>query len=229
MILGTGDQRNGTIFADSEAQDFTVINDGLIDAGEGNNGAGVVVELAEETVFPLDSNGTPLGPPQGGSDFEIENNGVIQGRGDATDDTGTAGDGIRLEQPRVDGELDGTTEGLFNGTITNNGLIDSESDNGGTAGFRITDGATFTGDLINNGTISGTQNGVNLGDDFTVGALLENNGLISSDSQALSVGGGDLSRGGSINNNGAIVGTDDQRNGTVFVEEASRYYLTMRA
>ena len=210
-IIGTDDQRNGTVFADSTAEDFTIINEGLIGAGQGNDGAGVVVELAEQTNETI-----RFTSPEGGSEFEIENNGVIQGRGDAADGVGTAGDGIRLEQPRVDGVLDGTTEGLFNGTITNNGLIDAESGSGDVAGFRITDGATFGGQLINNGTISGTQNGVDLGDD--VQGSLVNDGLISSDSQALTFGG-DLQDAGRVDNNGAIIGTGDQRNGTVFIEE----------
>ena len=46
-ILGTGDQRNGTAYADSTAQDFTLNNSGTIDAGAGNLGAGFSAELSE--------------------------------------------------------------------------------------------------------------------------------------------------------------------------------------
>ena len=143
QIIGTDDQRNGTVYADATAQDFTLNNDGLVDAGEGNDGAAFSVELAEE-----------------GNTFEINNDGLLQGRGDAAAGAATAGDGIRLERTRVDGALDGTTTGLFDGTINNNGLIDSEGANGTVAGFRAVNGVDFQGELNNTGTISGTQNGV---------------------------------------------------------------------
>ena len=114
-----------------------------VDAGEGNDGAAFSVELAEE-----------------GNTFEINNDGLLQGRGDAAAGATTAGDGIRLERARVDGALDGTTTGLFDGTINNSGLIDSEGANGTVAGFRAVNGVDFQGELNNTGTISGTQYGV---------------------------------------------------------------------
>ena len=107
--MGTGDQRNGTVYADSTAQDFELNNSGSIDAGAGNQGAGFSVELSEA-----------------GNDFSINNSGTIAGRGDAGAGVATAGDGIRLERTRVDGALDGTTTGLFTGDITNSGTISSE-------------------------------------------------------------------------------------------------------
>ena len=63
-ILATGAQRNGTVYADATAQDFTLNNlaGGLIDAGVGLEGAAFSVELSEA-----------------GNNFDINNDGIIQG------------------------------------------------------------------------------------------------------------------------------------------------------
>ena len=129
-------------------------NDGLIDAGAGNEGAGFSVELSAD-----------------GNDFEINNSGTIQGRGNAAAGLTTAGDGIRLERGRVAGALDGTTTGLFTGTITNSGLIDSEGANGTVAGIRVVNGVSFQGTLNNEegGVISGLQNGLYFGNPTPAG------------------------------------------------------------
>ncbi len=103
-IVGTGNQRNGTVYADSTAQGFIFTNNGLVDAGEDNQGAGFSAELSEE-----------------GNDFTIVNNGSIFGRGQAGAGSPLAGDGLRFERERVNGMLDGSTTGLFTGSITNNG------------------------------------------------------------------------------------------------------------
>ena len=195
------------VYADATAQDFTLNNDGLVDAGEGNDGAAFSVELAEE-----------------GNTFEINNDGLLQGRGDAAAGAATAGDGIRLERTRVDGALDGTTTGLFDGTINNNGLIDSEGANGTVAGFRAVNGVDFQGELNNTGTISGTQNGVYFGNATSagggnnVGGVVNNSGTISSDSRAFNIDGTGLE----VNNSGQIIGTDDQRNGTVYADATAQ-------
>ena len=133
-IIGTDDQRNGTVYSDESADDFEINNRGLIDAGEGNEGAGISTELVAE-----------------GTTFDVNNEGLIQGRGDAAAGLATAGDGIRLERTRVDGALDGTTTGLFDGVINNSGLIDSEGANGTVAGFRAVNGVDFQGQLNNEG------------------------------------------------------------------------------
>ena len=117
-ILGTGNQRNGTVYADSTAQGFTLNNRGTIDAGAGNEGAGFSAELSSA-----------------GNDFTINNAGVLRGRGTAGAGLATAGDGIRLERTRVDGVLEGSTTGLFTGTINNSGIVTSEGDSGTTGGF----------------------------------------------------------------------------------------------
>ena len=202
-VLGTGDQRNGTVYADSTAQDFTLNNRGSIDAGAGNEGAGFSAELSAV-----------------GNDFTINNSGELRGRGTAGAGAATAGDGIRLERTRVDGALDGSTTGLFTGAINNSGIITSEGDSGTTAGFRAVNGVDFQGVLTNTGTISGVQNGVYFGNpvgagggDHT-GGVVNNLGIISSDSRAFNLDGNGLQ----VNNSGEILATGEQRNGTFYVD-----------
>ena len=202
-ILGTGNQRNGTVYADSTAQGFTLNNRGSIDAGEGNEGAGFSAELSAT-----------------GNDFTINNSGELRGRGTAAAGLATAGDGIRLERARVDGALDGTTTGLFTGTINNSGIVTSEGDSGTTGGFRAVNGVSFQGTLNNTGTISGVQNGVYFGNptpagggDHT-GGVVNNFGVISSDSRAFNLDGEGLQ----VNNRGDILATGAQRNGTFYVD-----------
>ncbi|MBB6428562.1 beta strand repeat-containing protein [Algisphaera agarilytica] len=212
LILGTGNQRNGTVYADSTAQDFTLNNGGVIDAGEGLEGAGFSVELDEA-----------------GNDFTINNSGQLLGRGNAGAGLATAGDGIRLERTRVGGALDGTTTGLFTGTITNTGDISSEGANGTVGGFRAVNGVNFQGTLNNAGTISGVHNGVYFGNptpagggDHT-GGVVNNTGTISSDSRAFNLDGIGLT----VNNAGDILATGRQRNGTFYVDgTADSFSLT---
>ena len=210
-ILGTGNQRNGTVYADSTAQGFTLNNlaGGTIDAGAGLEGAGFSVELSES-----------------GNAFGIVNAGDIFGRGDAGAGLATAGDGIRLERTRVGGALDGTTTGLFTGTITNSGNITSEGANGTVGGFRAVNGVSFQGTLTNEagGVISGVQNGVYFGNptpagggDHT-GGVVNNAGTISSGSRAFNIDGIGLE----INNSGSILGTGNQRNGTVYADSTAQ-------
>ena len=197
QIIGTDDQRNGTVYADSTAQDFELNNRGLIDAGKGTEGAGFSVELAEE-----------------GNTFEINNDGLIQGRGDAAAGTTAAGDGIRLERTRVDGALDGSTTGLFDGTINNSGLVASEGANGTVGGFRAVNGVDFQGELNNTGTISGEQNGVYFGTGDHTDGVVNNKGSITSDSRAVNIDGTGLE----FNNSGQVEATGRQRDGTVYVD-----------
>lgn len=209
-ILGTASQRNGTVYADSTAQDFTLNNEatGVIDAGMGNEGAGFSVELASAA--------------DGGNTFDIVNAGTIQGRGNAGAGAAAAGDGLRFERTRVAGMLDGTTDGLFIGNITNSGTIDSEAANGTAAGIRFVNGVSFQGVLENSGTISGVQNGLYFGNPTPAGggdfsqAIVNNSGTISSGSRAFNIDGTGLT----VNNltTGEIIGTGDQRNGTLYAD-----------
>ena len=202
-ILGTGNQRNGTVYADSTAQGFTLNNRGTIDAGAGNEGAGFSAELSS-----------------GGNDFTINNAGVLRGRGTAGAGLATAGDGIRLERTRVGGVLEGSTTGLFTGTINNSGIVTSEGDSGTTGGFRAVNGVSFQGTLNNTGTISGVQNGVYFGNPTPAGGgdhsggVVNNFGVVSSDSRAFNLDGDGLQ----VNNFGDILATGAQRNGTFYVD-----------
>ena len=209
QVIGTGNQRNGTVYSDSAANNFSIDNSGVIDAGAGNEGAGFSAELSEN-----------------GTDFSINNSGTLAGRGNAGAGAATAGDGIRLERTRVAGALDGSTTGLFTGDITNSGTISSEGANGTVGGFRAVNGVDFQGTLTNeaDGVISGVQNGVYFGNatpagggDHT-GGVVDNKGTISSDSRALNIDGAGLE----VNNSGSILGTGDQRNGTVYADSTAQ-------
>ena len=203
QIIGTGDQRNGTVYTNATATDFTLNNTGTIDAGAGNLGAGFSAEgVAEGTVI------------------NVNNSGTIQGRGQSGAGLATAGDGIRFERTRVAGALDATTSALFSSTIENSGTIASESLQGTAAGIRFVNGVSFNGTINNSGTISGAQNGLYFGNatpagggDFT-GAVVNNTGTISSDSRAFNLDGTGLT----VNNSGQIIGTGNQRNGTFYAD-----------
>lgn len=204
-ILGTGDQRNGTVYADDTARDFSINNlaNGTIDAGAGNNGAGISLSLAED----------------GNGDVEITNAGTIAGRGQASAAAGTAGDGIRLEGVR--GEA-GFAAALFDGTITNAGTVTSESLVGTTGAFRAVNGVNFQGELLNeaSGVFAGGQNGVYFGTGDHTGGSFLNRGLVTSDSRALNIDGEGLD----VRNEGAILGTGNQRNGTVYADGTADNY-----
>ena len=169
----------------------------MIDAGAGLDGAAFSVELSET-----------------GNDFTIDNSGAIVGRGDAAAGLTSAGDGIRLERTRVDGALDGSTTGLFTGTIDNSGLVSSEGANGTVGGFRAVNGVDFQGTLENSGAITGVQNGVYFGTGDHTGGVVNNSGVISSDSRSVNIDGEGLV----FNNSGLVEATDRQRNGTVYAD-----------
>jgi len=102
QILGTGNQRNGTVYSDSLANNFSIQNSGRIDAGQGNQGSGVGLEIGSRTTAT------------------IENSGVIQGRTNqpgVAGNSGLSGDGLRLANfgPLASGE-----SRVFDGSITNN-------------------------------------------------------------------------------------------------------------
>ncbi|WP_160116440.1 calcium-binding protein [Ruegeria sp. AU67] len=197
-ILGTGDQRNGTVYADGTADDFSVQNSGLIDAGDGNQGSGFGVEIG--------------GAEDGANTFTLENTGVINGRGNAGTATPLAGDGVRI------GNVGNT--GTSDATISNFGGIFSEGANGTVAGIRVVNGVNFHGTLLNAGAIQGVQNGVYFGTGDHSGGSFVNSGTVSSDSRALNIDGNGLS----VQNLGAILGTGNQRNGTVYADSTADNY-----
>ncbi len=192
-ILGTGDQRNGTVYSDATANDYSIFNGrrGRIDAGEGNDGAGVALQtgdVANDTV-----------------NADIANSGTITGRGQAAPNVGTAGDGVRI--------FAGAENPTFQGDITNHGTITSESNQGPVSAIRIANGVNFDGTIENGfrGLIDGTNNGLYFGTG-NHDATVNNFGRIQSDSRAVNIDGSGVE----LNNFGRILGTGDQRNGTVY-------------
>ena len=207
-IVGTGNQRNGTVYVDGTADDYTFNNvaGGLIDAGAGNTGSGFGVEIG--------------GAVDGANTFSLSNTGIIRGRGDAAAGTNAAGDGVRI------GNVGNT--GIAEVSAVNNGTITSEGANGTVAGVRFVNGVSFSGTFDNAGAIRGTQNGVYFGNPVDgVGADHSNGvfnnlagGVITSDSRAFNIDGFGLT----VNNAGNIVGTGNQRNGTVYVDGTADDY-----
>lgn len=206
-ILGTDDQRNGTVYADGTADDFTVQNlaIGQIDAGLGNQGSGFGVEIG--------------GAADGANTFQLDNEGIISGRGNAASNTAAAGDGVRIGNV---GNV-GTTDAA----ILNTGEILSEGDNGTVAGVRIVDGVNFQGNFVNAGLIEGVRNGVYFGQgDHTGGEFInEESGVIASDSRAFNIDGEGLV----VINEGIIEGTDNQRNGTVYADGTADNFTVFNA
>ena len=200
-IIGTGDQRNGTIYTDAAAENFSISNfsGGTIDAGLGNDGAGISLQVGDELNDVV--SGTIL------NNF----GGVIQGRGQAASNTPGAGDGIRVNN--------GAEGAVFDSNIVNNGLISSESNQGTAAGIRFADGVAFDGTLVNGATgiIEGVRNGVYFGD-AEHDATVTNAGTIRSDSRAFNIDGSGVD----LVNSGNILGTGDQRNGTVYSDDTAR-------
>jgi hypothetical protein len=203
-ILGTGDQRNGTLYTNDTVNNYSITNSGVIDAGTGNQGAAISLSFGDEPV-----------------EATLTNSGTIDGRGQAAASSALAGDGIRLEGIREGGLVTGG--GTFIGSITNEaeGVIRSESTQGTTAGFRNYDDIDFQGTLINAGEIFGVQNGVYFGDSDHTGGIINNSGLISSASRAVNIDGLGLT----VNNSGEILGTGDQRNGTVYADDTANNYI----
>lgn len=207
-ILGTDNQRNGTVYADGTADDFTINNlqSGTIDAGAGNTGSGVGVEIGQAA--------------DGATSFTLDNAGIIQGRGNASAGTNAAGDGLRIGNV---GNI-----GLTDATINNTGTISSEGANGTVAAVRFVNGVSFQGEFNNAGDISGVQNGVYFGNPVAgqgadhTGGVFNNleGGTISSDSRAFNIDGTGLQ----VNNAGSILGTGNQRNGTVYADGTADNY-----
>ena len=200
-IVGTGNQRNGTIYSDGSADNFSIDNrrSGTIDAGEGNEGAGIALQTG-------DTDGDTVRA-------SVSNDGVIAGRGQAAANLGTAGDGIRI--------FAGASDVTFRGDINNDGIITSESLQGTTAAIRIANGVNFVGEIDNDrgAVIAGTQNGVYFGEG-SHNARIDNDGTISSDSRAVNIDG----TGVRLDNDGVILGTGNQRNGTVYADGTADFY-----
>ncbi|MEO1601020.1 MAG: spondin domain-containing protein [Pseudomonadota bacterium] len=199
VIVGTGDQRNGTVYVDGNVDAVAITNDGLIDAGRGNIGDGVSVQVGVASEDAVNEG------------FSLDNSGTILARGTAEFDGGRVGgngsSGVRFFNGS--GEEDATIEG----TITNSGSITAEATAGFLGGLVIEDGVAFEGRIENSGLISGAQNGLYVGNanhDLTI----ENSQTISSGSRAVNLDGDDIV----FENSGTVLGTGDQRNGTVYLD-----------
>jgi len=132
-ILGTGNQRNGTVYVDGTGENFDIVNlGGLIDAGVGNNGSAIGIET-----------GDVIGDQVSGSVF---NSGLVQGRG-----TGTTANGIGHGLRFIEGAgTDGTA--TFTGDVVNEGTIAGSADSDLAAGIAI-EGISVN--LVNDGAIDG--------------------------------------------------------------------------
>ncbi|WP_299490615.1 calcium-binding protein [Acaryochloris sp. IP29b_bin.137] len=202
-IVGTGNQRNGTVYSDATADNYRIFNgpNGVIDAGEGNQGAGIALQTGDVAGDVVHSTLTNLG--------------TIQGRGQAAANLGLAGDGLRIFSG-VDG---GGT--VYRGNIFNRGDILSESLQGATAAVRFSNGLAYEGTLTNarGGLIDGAQNGLYFGD-AEHDATVINRGTIQSRSRAVNIDGSGVD----LRNFGQILGTGDQRNGTVYADSTAEAY-----
>ena len=94
-IIGTGNQRNGTVYSDDTASNFSLDNSGRIDAGVGNAGSGVTLSVGDTLDATIDNSGTIQGRTQDGAPL---------GSADAL-----AGDGLRLEGVRGTNDAGGVT------------------------------------------------------------------------------------------------------------------------
>jgi len=202
IIETDGTARNGVVYTNVTADNIEIVN-GFTGAIDSETGAAISAELSAD-----------------GTTIDIDNAGVILGRGQESSGSAAAGDGIRLERTRVNGSLANPSTGTFDGTITNSGVIDSESTQGTTAGIRTVDNVNFQGEITNevDGSISGAQNGLYFGNGDHAGGVANNDGVISSDSRALNIDGSGLE----INNTGDIIGTGAQRNGTVYADSTAQ-------
>ena len=200
-ILGTGDQRNGTLYVDGTVDDLGLDNRGTIDAGIGNLGDAVSVQVG--------AAGDLIN-----EDINIVNTGLFQGRGDGSDVFANGGrvaangsSGLRF----FNGS--GQPEATVTGSVTNQGTITAEVNVGFLGGLVVEDGVAFEGDITNSGLISGPRNGLYIGNaDHDLNIV--NSGQIESGSRAVNLDGDNVT----LTNQGNIVGTGNQRNGTVYLD-----------
>ena len=202
-ILGTDDQRNGTLYINGTVDGATVINEetGIIDAGENNNGDGIVVQVgsaAEDTTS---------------EDIQIVNAGTIAGRGQPTIPEGANGSsGVRFFNGSWEGEA------TITGSLTNSGSITSEAESSVFGGVVVQDSVAFDGIITNeaDGTIQGVQNGLYIGN-ANHDLVIDNKGTITSSSRAVNLDGNSVD----LFNSGEIRGIDSQRNGTLYIDGTS--------
>ena len=137
-ILGTGDQFDGAFYLDAPGEKVAVFNNGLIDAGAGNNGAGASFEIGDETGDEVIA--------------DLVNNGQIIGRGIVEEGT-LVGDSVRVFSVLFENTV-------VKGNFVNRGEIIGSTESTVAVGISIEDGVNFTGAIINQGTISGTETAI---------------------------------------------------------------------
>ena len=206
-LLGTDNQRNGTLYVDGTVDDLSLINSshGVIDAGEGNLGDAISVQVGA------------AGDPSN-EDIDIVNDGLLQGRGDGPE---VFAEGSRVTANGSSGlrffNGSGTPEATITGSVVNSGTITSEVNVGFLGGLVVEDGVAFEGSIVNRrqGVITGPRNGLYIGNaDHDLDILNGRDGLISSGSRAVNLDGDNVS----LVNRGHILGTGNQRNGTVYID-----------
>ena len=204
-LLGTGDQRNGTFYVDGTVDDLRLVNSktGVIDAGEGNLGDAISIQVG--------AAGDPAS-----EEIDIVNRGLLQGRGDGPE---VFAEGARVTANGSSGlrffNGSGQPEATVTGSVTNRGTIAAEVNVGFLGGVIVEDGVAFEGRITNSrsGLISGPRNGLYIGNaDHDL--QISNNGRIESGSRAVNLDGDDVT----LTNRGNILGTGDQRSGTVYVD-----------
>ena len=201
LILGTGNQRNGTLYVDGTVDNATIENLNLIDAGEGNIGDGFSAQVGAVSEDALNEN------------INIINSGTIIGRGQAEFSpeegrlTANGSSGVRFfngsEQP----------EAILTGSLNNSGTIAAEVNVGFLGGVVVEDGVGFNGTIDNSGLITGPRNGLYIGN-AQHNLTINNTGSIQSGSRAVNLDGDNVS----FNNAGSVLGTGDQRNGTAYID-----------
>ncbi|MDJ0708549.1 MAG: spondin domain-containing protein [Leptolyngbyaceae cyanobacterium MO_188.B28] len=204
-ILGTGNQRNGTLYVDGTVDDLKLVNTrhGVIDAGAGNLGDAVSVQVGA------------IGDPSS-EDIDIVNEGLLQGRGDGPE---VFADGARVAANGSSGlrffNGSGQPEATVTGSVINRGVITSEVNVGFLGGLVVEDGVAFEGRIVNDrgSLISGPRNGLYIGD-AEHDLKIVNSGQIESGSRAVNLDGDNVT----LVNRGDILGVGDQRNGTVYLD-----------
>ena len=205
-LLGTGNQRNGTVYINGPVDDANINNrhGAVIDAGEGNTGDGISVQVGVDSE-DLISDG-----------IRINNRGSVVGRGQPGFEAGSrttanGSSGVRF--------FNGTSspEAIVRGSLNNSGTISSEANVGFLGGVVVENGVGFQGEINNNrsGLISGPRNGLYIGNadhDLTINN--RRGGRIESGSRAVNLNGNDIT----LNNSGDIFGIGDQRDGTVYID-----------
>ncbi|MEL6493545.1 MAG: calcium-binding protein [Cyanobacteria bacterium J06623_7] len=203
-ILGTGNQRNGTFYIDGTVDNLNLSNEssGSIDAGAGNIGDGLSVQVGAAGDLINES-------------ININNRGTIAGRGQAEFAPGegrlaaNGSSGVRY----FNGS--GADEATVTGTLNNTGTISSEVNVGFLGGVVVEDGVAYEGQIRNSGSIFGPRNGLYIGDaEHDLEIFNEVQGRIESGSRVVNLDGDNVS----FQNQGTILGTGDQRNGTLYVD-----------